>query len=71
MNFRPRLIFPERMSLTENEVSMILQRLMQHGFLRIGQSKDANGVLHEKFSLQPLWTRLTDKVAVVTKEAEE
>ena len=52
------------MGLTENEVSMILQRLMQHGFLQIGQSKDANGVLHEKFSLQPLWNRLTDEITV-------
>ena len=37
--------FANRMHLTENEVSMILQRLMQHGFLQIKQSEDENGVL--------------------------
>lgn len=63
--------FSSRMNLTENEVSMILQRLMQRGFLRIEQSQDANGVLHEKFSLQPLWVRLTDKVSIVVEESEE
>ena len=63
--------FSKRMNLSENEVSMILQRLMQHGFLRIGQSEDASGVLHESFSLQSLWTRLTDKVALVMEEKEE
>ena len=63
--------FSRQMSLTENEISMILQRLMQHGLLRIDQSQDLNGVLHEKFSLQPLWTRLTDKMTLVTEEAED
>ena len=33
--------FSARMDLTENEVSMVLQRLMQHGLLRIEQSEDA------------------------------
>ena len=55
--------FASRMHLTENEVSMVLQRLMQHGLLRIGQSEDQKGVLHETFSLQPLWDRLVDHIA--------
>ena len=61
------------MSLTENEVSMILQRLMQRGFLQITQGEDAAGVLYEAFSLQPLWNRLTDKVieAESKEEVEE
>ena len=63
--------FTNRMNLTENEVSAILQRLMQRGFLQIIQSRDDKGVLHEVFSLQPLWTRLTDKVVLVEEEVEE
>ncbi|WP_342512189.1 DnaD domain-containing protein [Sporosarcina sp. FSL K6-1522] len=63
--------FASRMSLTENEVSAILQRLMQHGLLQIGQSEDANGVLHESFSLQPLWDRLIDQIAIAANEAEK
>jgi len=63
--------FASRMDLTENEVSMVLQRLMQHGLLRIGQSEDQKGVLHETFSLQPLWDRLVDQIAFATNEAEE
>ena len=54
-----------RMHLTENEVSEILQRLMQRGFLEIQQGQDESGVLYEQFSLQPLWNRL---VTVVVSE---
>ena len=60
----------ERMSLTENEVSMILQRLMQRGFLQITQGEDSAGVLYEAFSLQPLWNRLTDKIIEVESKVE-
>lgn len=47
--------FSSRMNLTENEVSKVLQRLMQKGYLKIDQASDSNGVLYEQFSLQPLW----------------
>ena len=60
-----------RMHMTDNEVSMILQRLMQHGFLQISQNEDHNGVLHERFSLQPLWNRLLDQIAVTANKVEE
>ncbi len=64
--------FSNRMHLTENEVTVILQRLMQHGFLKIDQSRDEQGVLHERFSLNPLWHRLTDqKVLVKVEETEQ
>lgn len=63
--------FSNRMNLTENEVSMILQRLMQRGFLQIVQSKDPQGVLVETFSLQPLWERLVDHMAIAANESEE
>ena len=49
INFQHQLILQVRMNLTENEVSMILQRLMQRGFLQIDQSEDRKGVLHESF----------------------
>jgi DNA replication protein len=60
-----------RTSFTENEVSMVLQRLMQHGFLKIEQSEDAQGVYFETISLFPLWNRLTDQLALAAKEVEE
>ncbi|MDS9470849.1 DnaD domain-containing protein [Sporosarcina pasteurii] len=63
--------FANRMHLTENEVTVILQRLMQRGFLQIVQSRDEQGVLHEVFSLSPLWNRLTDKKILVKEEEEE
>lgn len=60
-----------RMHLTENEVTVILQRLMQYGFLKIVQSRDENGVLHERFSLAPLWIRLTEQKQMVIEQAVE
>ena len=50
----------ERMSANANEISAMLQSLMQRGLLRIVQQKDERGVLYEEFSLQPLWERLVD-----------
>ncbi|MBE1554142.1 DnaD domain-containing protein [Sporosarcina limicola] len=63
--------FANRMNLTENEVSSILQRLMQHGFLQISQSEDQNSVLYETFSLHPLWSRLIDHISYVSDEVEK
>lgn len=63
--------FSKRMHVTENEVTMILQRLMQQGFLQIGQSSDAQGVLHEHFSLHALWHRLTEVLLRNDEEVEE
>lgn len=70
-HFPTPMDFASRMHLNENEVSMILQRLMQHGFLQISQDKDQNGVLHETFSLQPLWNRLLEQVAISANMAEK
>lgn len=63
--------FSTRMDLTENEVTNVLQRLMQFGFLKIVQSRDEQGVLHERFSLAPLWHRLTDQKLLVEEEEAE
>lgn len=50
-----------RMHMSENDVSRILQSFMQRGLLTIIQNQDASGVLYESFSLQPLWNRLVDE----------
>lgn len=63
--------FSNRMHLTENEVTVVLQRLMQHGFLKIEQSRDEQGVLHERFSLNALWHRLTDQKRLGEEEKVE
>ncbi|VDH01640.1 DNA replication protein dnaD [Lysinibacillus sphaericus] len=69
--------FSSRMDLTENEVSQVLQRLMQKGYLKIGQTSDSNGVLFEQFSLHPLWEAVLEceigsqNKTVEAKEKEE
>lgn len=56
-----------RMNLSIDEVSSVLQRIVQKGVLSIVQEIDEHGVLFERFSLTRLWQRLTDCVV----EAEE
>ncbi|MDV6377703.1 DnaD domain-containing protein [Sporosarcina sp. GW1-11] len=51
-----------RMQQTEKDVTDCLQRLMRKGLFTIEQSTDENNVLHEKFSLFPLWDRLLEIV---------
>ncbi|MEG0450733.1 MAG: DnaD domain-containing protein [Lysinibacillus sp.] len=51
-----------RLSLTSNEISFKLQRLMQKGMLEITQGADANGTLFEKYSLYPLWERIVENI---------
>ncbi|MCG7343059.1 DnaD domain-containing protein [Sporosarcina sp. ACRSL] len=60
-----------RMHLSENQVSEILQRLMQRGLLEIQQSQDENGVLYEQFSMLPLWNRLVNIVLAEKNVKEE
>lgn len=43
-----------------NQISLMLQRLMQKGLLEITQGLDASGKLSEKYSLYPLWSCLVD-----------
>ncbi|MFD1203920.1 DnaD domain-containing protein [Sporosarcina contaminans] len=63
--------FARQMHLTENEVSEILQRLMQRGLLEINQDEDQNGVIYEQFSMQPLWNRLSDVALSMVSDKEE
>lgn len=52
----------QRSTLSTNDISTILQRLMQKGLLEIAQMKDPKGIIYETFSLYPLWERLTERV---------
>lgn len=49
-----------RMHLNVNQVSEIMQRLMQRGLLEIKQDQDLNGVLYEQISMHSLWIRLVN-----------
>lgn len=60
----------KRMHLTENQVSSILQKLMQRGLLEIQQNEDASGVLFEQFSMFPLWNRLVS-IALEMENTEQ
>ncbi|RNF40476.1 DnaD domain-containing protein [Planococcus salinus] len=51
----------ERMMTSQNNVTTMLQKLMQQGYLSIEQETE-NDVLTERMSLQPLWDRLLDCV---------
>ncbi|RHW39289.1 DnaD domain protein [Lysinibacillus yapensis] len=50
----------KRLSLSDNDISVKLQRLLQKGFLEITQGIDVNGIVYERYSLYPLWERLLD-----------
>ena len=64
--------FANRMHLTANDVSLIVQKLMQYGLLQIKQSQDILGVYHETYSLMPLWLRLAEaEIKQVEREEEQ
>ncbi|MEK4024426.1 DnaD domain-containing protein [Sporosarcina sp. FSL W7-1283] len=52
-----------RMQQQEKDITDSLQRLMQKGIFSIVQSTDEHQVLHERFSLLPLWERLLEIIA--------
>ncbi|MFK4997779.1 DnaD domain-containing protein [Bacillus sp. N9] len=57
-----------RMTMTSEECSMMLRKLVQAGFIQIeDQSKD--GVGFEKYSLAPLWLKLIDDIEREQKQA--
>ena len=62
-----------RLQLSENEISIKLQRLLQKGFLEILQGVDENGRLYEKYSVYPLWERILDLIesSQIEKEDEQ
>lgn len=65
--------FPTPNDLTErthnqaNQISFVLQRLMQKGMLEITQGVDTSGRLTEKYSLYPLWERILDEIESAEK----
>lgn len=64
--------FADRMHITANDVSLIVQKLMQYGFLQIKKSQDILGVYHETYSLMPLWLRLAEvEVEKVERQEED
>ncbi|MDN4608708.1 DnaD domain-containing protein [Sporosarcina highlanderae] len=60
-----------RMHLNVNQVSEILQRLMQRGLLEIKQDQDSNGVLYEQISMHSLWDRLVTIALAEKNNVEE
>lgn len=57
-NFPTPSDLTSRLSMSDNEISTRLQRLMQKGFLEITRDVDENGKLYEKYSVYPLWERI-------------
>ena len=47
-----------RLSMSVNDITSRLQRLMQKGFLEITRDVDESGKLYEKYSVYPLWERI-------------
>lgn len=60
-----------RMQQPEKHVTDSLQRLMRKGLFTIEQSTDEHKVLHEKFSLLPLWNRLLDVLDKQKRQSAE
>lgn len=51
-----------RLTMSDNDITSRLQRLMQKGFLEITRDVDAGGKLYEKYSVYPLWERILQMI---------
>ncbi|WP_153732244.1 DnaD domain-containing protein [Sporosarcina obsidiansis] len=60
-----------RMQQKEKDVTDCLQRLMQKGLFTIEQSTDELKVLHERFSLLPLWNQLVETIETKQMQSQE
>lgn len=60
----------ERLYLSENEISLKLQRLLQKGLLEITQGIDGEGIVYEKYSVYPLWERILDHIEAASMQQE-
>jgi DNA replication protein len=56
-----------KMSFSGEECSSILRRLVQNQFISIEEGNSTSGILYEKYSLKPLWTKLADFMASASK----
>ncbi|WP_409251149.1 DnaD domain-containing protein [Bacillus sp. SCS-153A] len=56
-----------KMSFSSEECSSILRRLVQNQFIAIEEGHSQSGILYEKYSLKPLWTKLAEFVMSESK----
>ncbi|EDL63307.1 DnaD domain-containing protein [Bacillus sp. SG-1] len=56
-----------KMSFSSEECSSILRRLVQNQFIAIEEGNSTSGILYEKYSLKPLWTKLAEFVLSESK----
>ena len=56
-----------KMSFTSEECSSILRRLVQNQFIAIEEGNSSSGILYEKYSLKPLWSKLAEFVIAGSK----
>lgn len=61
----------DRMTLTTEQCSHTILSLIQRGYLEILKGKTEDGIYYEKYSLQPLWSRLIDEHALLEQEDHE
>lgn len=59
----------ERSHISKEQVSHLMQRLFQKGYLTIEQKYDDNGMLNEAFSFYSLWNCLLD--SLITEETSK
>lgn len=54
----------ERMMLSEEQCAQTFASLLQRGYIEITQGYREDGIYYEKYSLEPLWTRLIDQYII-------
>ncbi|WAA10586.1 DnaD domain-containing protein [Fervidibacillus albus] len=60
-----------RMLLDTDQCSQTLVSLIQRGFLAIEKGRSDSGIYYEKYTLDPLWNKLTDYLLLQEKEQEK
>jgi DNA replication protein len=61
----------ERMSCTTGELSSMLNRLHKEKFLDIQPSMDREGMMDERYSIEPLWEKLAMYLSISLQPKEE
>lgn len=60
----------ESMTLSAEHCSSLLRKLIQHQFLGIEEGASPEGILFERYSLMPLWSKLTDHIIQDSKREQ-
>lgn len=60
-----------RMTISVLDCNDLLRRLIQRGFLEIIEEYSHDGILFEKYSLNPLWEKLVDLFLMKNKSTKE